>query len=93
MRTTLLVAAADRYISENGIVAVLGDEDQFVKGGLQRINRPLSIRRGIWIKCGGMVVSAQTSGQTANYNYIPCKRGDYHVDSQKYCNSPGELGW
>jgi hypothetical protein len=34
------------FISENGIVAVFGDEDQFVKGGVRRINRPLSLESG-----------------------------------------------
>jgi hypothetical protein len=36
----------DNFISENGIVAVLGDENQFVKGGLRNITRPLSFERG-----------------------------------------------
>ena len=33
------------FISENGIAAALGD-DQFVKGGIQINNRPLSHERG-----------------------------------------------
>ena len=37
---------ASNFISENGIVAVFGDEDQFVKGGIRKINHPLSFRRG-----------------------------------------------
>ena len=37
---------ASNFISENGIVAVLGDENQFVKGGIRKINRPLSLERG-----------------------------------------------
>jgi hypothetical protein len=35
----------DNFISENGIVAVLGDENQSVKGGIRRINAP-SFSRG-----------------------------------------------
>ncbi len=34
------------FISENGIVAVLGDENQFVKGSIRKINRPLTFERG-----------------------------------------------
>ena len=34
------------FISENGIVAVLGDEDQSVNGDIRKINRPLSFQRG-----------------------------------------------
>ena len=34
------------FISENGIVAVLEDEDQFVKDDIWPINRPLSFERG-----------------------------------------------
>jgi len=36
----------NNFISENGIVAVLGDENQFVKGDMWEINRPLSFERG-----------------------------------------------
>ncbi len=36
----------DIFISENGIVAVLGDEDQFVKSFIQRINDLLSKGKG-----------------------------------------------
>jgi hypothetical protein len=47
MRNTLLITAIDgRFISENGIVAVLEDENQPVKGEVRRINRPLSFERG-----------------------------------------------
>ena len=35
----------ESFISENGIVAVLGDENQLVKGGIRKISRPL-IREG-----------------------------------------------
>jgi len=63
MRNTLLVTASEyRFISEIGIVAVLGDEDQFVKGNICEINRPLSFERGIWIKSGAMAGSAPKSG-------------------------------
>jgi len=34
------------FISENGIVAVLGDENQFVRGKIRRINGLLSKERG-----------------------------------------------
>ena len=44
--TLLLTTFEDRFISENGIVAVLGDENQFVKGDMWEINRPLSFERG-----------------------------------------------
>ena len=46
MRNTLLLTASDRFISENGIVAVSGDENQFVNGVIGKINRPLSFERG-----------------------------------------------
>jgi hypothetical protein len=36
----------DNFISENGIVAVLGDEDQFVKSLIRRNKYPLSKGRG-----------------------------------------------
>ena len=36
----------NNFISENGIVAVLGDENQFVNGGIRKINHPLSFERG-----------------------------------------------
>jgi hypothetical protein len=35
----------NNFISENGIVAVLGDENQFVKGDIRRINRLISFER------------------------------------------------
>ncbi len=41
-RTSILI----NFISENGIVAVLGDENQFVKVDVRRISRPLSFERG-----------------------------------------------
>jgi len=34
VRNTLLLIAAGRFISENGIVAVLGDENQFVRSDM-----------------------------------------------------------
>jgi hypothetical protein len=37
---------ANHFISENGIVAVLGDEDQLMNGDIRKINRPLSFERG-----------------------------------------------
>ena len=47
MGNTLIVTASEyRFISENGIVAILGDEDQFVKGDICEINRTLSFERG-----------------------------------------------
>ncbi len=36
----------NNFISENGIVAVLGDEDQLVKGDARRNRNPLSNERG-----------------------------------------------
>jgi len=36
----------NNFISENGIVAVLGDEDLFVKSLIRRIKDPLSKERG-----------------------------------------------
>ncbi len=41
MRTGILIMD----FSENGIVAVFGDENQFVKGGIRKINSPLSLER------------------------------------------------
>jgi hypothetical protein len=35
----------DNPVSENGIVAVLGDEEQFVKGDIRIVNRPFSFGR------------------------------------------------
>ena len=46
MRNTLLVTAGDRFISENGIVAVLGDENQLVKSLIRKIKDALSFERG-----------------------------------------------
>ena len=37
---------ANLFVSENGIVAGFGDENQFVKGGIWKITRPLSLERG-----------------------------------------------
>ena len=37
---------SNNFISENGIVAVPGDENQFVKGDIRRINCPLPFERG-----------------------------------------------
>ena len=46
MRNTLLITAIDgRFMPENGIVAVLGDEDQFVKSLIRGIKNPLSKER------------------------------------------------
>ena len=36
---------SNQFISENGIVAVFGDENQFVTGDLKRTNNSLSIER------------------------------------------------
>ena len=36
----------NNFISENGIVAVLGDENQLVSGDSRKISRPLSFERG-----------------------------------------------
>jgi hypothetical protein len=36
----------NNFISENGIVAVPGDEDQFVKSLIRKMNGPLSKERG-----------------------------------------------
>jgi hypothetical protein len=48
MRNTLLITAIDgRFMSENGIVAVLGDENQPVTGDITRTNNPLSFERGL----------------------------------------------
>ncbi len=41
------------FISENGIVAVLGDEDQLVNSDIRQINRPLSCKRGHAIQIWG----------------------------------------
>jgi hypothetical protein len=41
-----IASIGNNFISENGIVAVLGDENQFVKRGLWKINRPLSFEKG-----------------------------------------------
>ncbi len=46
VRNTLLITASDHFISENGIVAVLGDENQFVRSDIGKIKRPLSFERG-----------------------------------------------
>ena len=47
MRNTLLITAIDgRFMSENGIVAVLGDENQFVICDIRIINLPLLLERG-----------------------------------------------
>jgi len=35
MRNTLLITASDHFISENGTVAVLGDENQHMKGDIR----------------------------------------------------------
>jgi hypothetical protein len=48
----------NNFISENGIVAVFGDEDQLVKGDIRKINRPLSFERGIWINSRAMTSTA-----------------------------------
>ena len=51
MRNTLLITASeDRFISENGLVAVLGDEDQLVKEGIEIANTPSHSRGDIWAK-------------------------------------------
>ncbi len=63
MRNTLLITASEyRFISENGFVAVLGDEDQFVKGDICEINSPLLFERVIWLKSGVMAGSAPKTG-------------------------------
>ncbi len=46
MRNTLLITASDHFISENGIVVVLGDENQLMHGDILRIKSPLSFERG-----------------------------------------------
>ncbi|MEE9216573.1 MAG: hypothetical protein V3U32_03980 [Anaerolineales bacterium] len=51
------------FISENGIVAVLGDENQLVTGGILKINRPLPFERGRLIeisRVGGASVTIET---------------------------------
>ena len=54
MRNTLLTAAIDgRYISENGIVAVLRDENKLMKGNIRIINRPLSNEGGRAVQIWG----------------------------------------
>ena len=40
------VSISSLFISENGIVAVPGDENQLVNGGIRIINRPLLFERG-----------------------------------------------
>jgi hypothetical protein len=47
----------NNFISENGIVAVLGDENQFVKGGTWKIICPSHPRGGILAKSGEMTPS------------------------------------
>jgi hypothetical protein len=48
VRNTLLITTfEDHFISENGIVAVLGDENQFVRSDMWTINGPLLSRGGI----------------------------------------------
>ncbi len=57
VRNTLLITAnAGRIISENGLVAVLGDENQFVRGDMWKINGSLLSRGGTWTKSGGWLV-------------------------------------
>ncbi len=41
------------FISENGIVAVLGDENQLMKGDIRKISRPLSFERGHAVQIWG----------------------------------------
>jgi len=54
MKNTLLVTASEyRFISENGIVEVLGDKNQLVNAGIRKINRPLSFERGCTDKIRG----------------------------------------
>ncbi len=41
-----IIAAAVQFISENGIVAVPGDENQIVRSDMWKINGPPSFERG-----------------------------------------------
>ena len=51
MRNTLLITAIDgRFMSENGIVAVLGDKNQFVNSDIRRINASFHPREGVDFK-------------------------------------------
>jgi len=43
--TLLLTASEDRFISENGIVGALGDEDQLMNSDLRMIVRLSRMRR------------------------------------------------
>ena len=43
----------NNFISEKGIVAVLGDENQIVRSDMWKINRPLLSRGDICAKSGG----------------------------------------
>ncbi len=56
VRNTLVITASDHFISENGIVAVFGDENQFVRGDMWKINGSLLSRGGTWTKSGGWLV-------------------------------------
>lgn len=66
MRNTLLLTTSENhFISENGIVAVLGDEDQHMTGDITRTNKlpdqflggrsEIEPRRGADVERGGWV--------------------------------------
>jgi hypothetical protein len=61
------------FISENGIAAVLGDDDQLVQGDVRRFNRPLSFERRDRIKYGEIPRNALSwlFGRTSFLNIDP----------------------